>query len=215
MLASVRVDVTIFLVRHGETDWHREGRVVGDGDAGLNADGINQAHAVMTALEGLEIIEVVSSPALRAMQTAEVLAGPGTLEIARDPRLADFHIGPWAGMKFDALAVDPDYKRFAADPLAERLPGGELLTAIRDRAIGSLHQTLADNGAGENVVVVTHANIIRIILAHYLGASLASFHRIRISPGSLTLLRFSATEEIPRVLAVNVVPGAGVLPHLK
>lgn len=205
------MNTTLFLVRHGETDWTRERRILGSRDLGLNADGLNQAHAAARALEGVEITEVVSSPLLRAVQTAEVVAGLADIDVARDPRLTEMRVGRWEGMPYDAAQVDPDFQRFLDDPDAARVSGGELLGEVRDRAVGAVTQALADNPSWSNVIFVTHAAVIRVILAHYLGLGLASFHRLRVSPGSLSVLRFADDRELPRILAVNHLTGMASL----
>jgi broad specificity phosphatase PhoE len=197
------VETTVFLIRHGVTDWHRERKVLGQRDVGLNAEGITQAQAVMRALEGLPIGEVISSPMLRAVQTAEIIAARFETEIARDPRLADFRVGKWEGMPYDEVSKSPEYQRFVKDPLAEKIPGGEDLRQIRDRAIGAVEQALRDTPAGESLAIVTHAGIVRVVLAHYLGTNLAHYHRLRVSPGSVSVLSFADDREMPRVLCVN------------
>jgi broad specificity phosphatase PhoE len=197
------VTTTVFLIRHGVTDWHRERKILGQRDIGLNADGILQAQAVMEALRGMDIGEVISSPLLRAVQTAEIIAGAFDTEIARDPRLADFRVGKWEGMSYDDVERSPEYQRFVADPLAEKIPGGEDLKQIRDRAVNAVEQALRDSPAGENLAIVTHAGIVRVVLAHYLGSPLAQYHRLRVSPGSVSILSFGPGRDAPRVLATN------------
>jgi len=204
------VETTLFLVRHGETDWQREKRLLGTRDVGLNADGVNQSQALVRALEPVEITEVISSPLRRAVQTAEIIAGSRDTEVARDPRLIDVRLGRWEAAYHSALAADPEYQRFMADPLSERTAGGEHLGEVRDRAVSSIQQALADNPSAENVAVVTHANVIRVLLAHYVGTTLANFHRFRISCGSASILRFSSDRELPRLLALNFLPGQPV-----
>jgi broad specificity phosphatase PhoE len=197
------LDTTVFLLRHGETDWTRERRVLGHRDIGLNADGLNQARNAALALKGLDISEVIASPLLRAVQTAEVVAGLFDLEVARDPRLSDVQAGRWEGMPYDAVKDDPEYLRFIEDPEVVRFPGGTRLADVRDRAAASIRQALADNPWGSMLVLCTHAAVIRLVLAHYLGMPLARYHRLRVSPGSLSVLRFADDRELPRILAVN------------
>jgi broad specificity phosphatase PhoE len=198
------VETTVFLVRHGVTDWHRDRRILGQRDIGLNADGINQANDAMKALAGLPINEVISSPMLRAVQTAEIIAAQFATEIARDPRLADFRVGKWEGMSYDDVDRSPEYQRFLADPVAEKVPGGENLGQIRDRAIGAVEQALRDAPAGEQLAIVSHAGVIRVVLAHYLGTHLSQYHRLRVSPGSVSVLSFGDARSGPRVLGVNL-----------
>jgi broad specificity phosphatase PhoE len=197
------VETRVFLIRHGVTEWHREKKVLGQRDVGLNADGISQAQSIAQALSELPMGEVLSSPMLRAVQTAEIIAGAHKIDIARDPRLADFRVGKWEGMSYAEVAASPEYQRFLADPLSERIPGGEDLKQIRDRAISAVEQAIEDAPAGESVAIVTHAGIVRVILTHYLGSNPANYHRLRVSPGSMSVLSFADDRELPRVLAVN------------
>lgn len=196
-------ETRVFLVRHGVTEWHKERKVLGQRDVGLNADGINQAQQLAAALGEIAIGEVLSSPMLRAVQTAEIIAGRHKIDVARDPRLADFRVGKWEGMSYDDVAASPEYQKFLADPMSERIPGGEDLKQIRERAIGAIEQAIEDAPAGEEVAVVTHAGIVRVILTHYLGSNPANYHRIRVAPGSISVLSFADDRELPRVIAVN------------
>lgn len=200
---SLTVETRIFLIRHGVTDWHGERKVMGQRDVPLNAEGINQAHAAAMALAGVQLAEVLSSPLLRAMQTADIIAGQFGIEVARDPRLADFRVGKWEGMGYDEVSASAEYQRFLADPLSTSIPGGEDLRQIRDRSVAAIEQALADAPAGEAVAVVTHAGIVRVVLTHYLGSPSANYHRLRVAPGSISVLSFSNDRELPRVLAVN------------
>jgi len=197
------VETRIFLIRHGVTDWHEQRRVLGQRDVPLNAQGINQAHAAAMALAGVQLHEVLSSPLLRTMQTAEIIAGQFGIEVARDPRLVDFRVGKWEGMAYDEVNASADYQKFLADPLSTAIPGGEDLRQIRERSVSAIEQALADTPAGEAVAVVSHAGIVRVLLAHYLGSAPGNYHRLRVAPGSISVLSFADDRELPRVLAVN------------
>jgi broad specificity phosphatase PhoE len=197
------VETTVFLVRHGVTDWHRERRLVGQRDIPLNDDGMAQARDAADLLADLGIGEVISSPLLRAVQTAEIIARRFGADVTRDPRLAELRYGRWEGLTHDELAESADFKRFLTSPLVERLPGGEDLAQGRDRAIGAVEQALRDAPAGERLAVVTHASIIRLVVCHYLGVSLAAGHRLPVVPGSLSVLSFRDDRDPPRVRAIG------------
>jgi broad specificity phosphatase PhoE len=197
------VETIVYLVRHGITEWQKARRVLGQRDIGLNADGIEQSRRAAAALKPLAIGEVIASPMLRAVQTAEIIAGEFGIGVARDPRLTAFRVGRWEGMAYDDVLASPDYQRFVADPLSEQIPGGEHVGHIRDRAVGAVEQAMRDAPAGESVAIVTHAGIVRLLLSHYLGSSLANYHRLRVTPGSISVLSFATDRELPRVLAVN------------
>lgn len=199
------MQTTVLLIRHGVTDWHRDGRLLGLRDIGLNADGINQSHACAKALRDIDISEILCSPLMRAVQTADIIAGQFDLEVARDPRLTDLNPGMWEGKSWADIADSPDYKKFLADPLTESIPGGgDSLISAQTRAVRSVEQALSDNSVGSCILFVSHAAPIRLLLAHYLGMGCANYHRLTVQPGSVSVLRFGSDRELPRVLAINL-----------
>lgn len=193
----------MFLVRHGVTDWHRDKRVLGHRDIALNADGVAQAERAAAALRAVPIAEVISSPLVRALQTAELIGNNVGIEVARDPRLIELKVGKWEGMTYAEVAAHSEYKEFIADPLSERIPGAESMTDVQTRAVAAIEQALEDNPSGNGIAVVTHAGIIRVLLTHYLGSPPANYHRIRVAPGSISVLSFADGRELPRVVTVN------------
>jgi len=199
------LETTVFLVRHGVTAWHAEGRVLGQRDIPLSEAGIAQAEEAAAAVRGVKMSEVLSSPLQRAIQTAEIIGQAAGIEVARDPRLIDFQLGKWTGMTYDDVAKNEEYQRFVQQPDAERIPGGESLEDVRRRAVSAVEQALADNATGDALAIVTHAGIIRVLITHYMGSHPANYHRVRVSPGSISILGFSDDRQLPRVLAVNLV----------
>ena len=200
------METTVFLIRHGVTDWHRDRRVVGQREVPLNSEGIQQAKATALALSHIPIGEIISSPALRAVQTAEIIAALFKADITRDPRLGDLRYGKWEGMSYTEIEKTPEYQKILLNLLTEKLPGGEDLTQARDRSIRAIEQALRDAPAGESLAVVSHASVLRLILSHYLGTNVVNFHRIRLSPCSVSVLQFRDDRELPRVLAVGWRP---------
>jgi broad specificity phosphatase PhoE len=196
---------TLFLVRNGATDWSREGRIAGRREIGLSNDGRTQADDLAARLAGVDLNEVLTSPLPRAVQTAERIAAAHKLEVARDPRLTDFNAGRWEGQKFADVLQSDEYKRFLANPMSEVIPSGERMSAARDRMISSVEQALQDNELGANIVMVSHAGPLRVLVSHYLGMDLANYHRLRLSPASVTVLRFDSVAAIPRLLTVNAL----------
>jgi broad specificity phosphatase PhoE len=204
LINETTLETRVFLIRHGVTDWHASGRVLGQRDIPLSADGLAQADGVARLLEGIPLAELIASPLARATQTAETIGRRFSLDVARDPRLIDFRLGRWTGMTYDEISANEEYQRFLADPLSERIPDGESLAEIRARAVSAVEQALEDSPSGDAIAIVTHAGIIRVVLAHYLGSHPANYHRIRVSPGSVSVLSFRDGQELPRVLATNL-----------
>lgn len=177
--------------------------MLGRRDLPLSDQGVAQARAAADLLDGLALGDLLASPLQRALQTAEIIAERFDIDVARDPRLTDFDVGKWAGMTYQEVAASPEYQRYLADSKTSGIPGGEGLEDIRHRAVSALEQALGDSPAGEAIGLVTHAGVIRVLLAHYLGAPPANYHRIRVLPGSVSVLSFADDRELPRVLAIN------------
>jgi broad specificity phosphatase PhoE len=206
----VAVDTKVFLIRHGDTDWHEQGKLLGRRDRPLSEHGRAQSERILAALEGVDIREVIASPLQRALQTAEIIGKHYQMDIARDSRLTDMHLGTWEGKTRAELADTPEYQQFLSSPHGASVPGGENLEQVRRRAVAGIEQVLEDSATGDTVVVVTHSTIIRTLLVHYLSAPPATFHRLRISAGSASILSFSH-DEVARILAVNWCPAIGDL----
>jgi len=196
---------TLFLVRNADTDFTRDGRVAGRRDIGLSAAGRAQAASLRDRLVAgkQEIVEILASPLPRAVETAEIIAAPFGHGVVRDPRLTDFDAGRWEGQSHRDINASPEYQRFLVDPVSESIPGGEKIRDVRDRIVGSVSQALADNELGANIVMVSHAGPLRVLLAHYLGMNLVHYHRLRLSPASISILRFESEAGVPRILTIN------------
>jgi broad specificity phosphatase PhoE len=197
------MNTTVYLVRNGATDFSRDGRVAGRRDISLNAQGRAQAEELTARFAKIPVTEVLSSPLPRAVETAQAIATPHGVDVARDPRLVDFHAGKWEGLTHAELSALEDYRTFLADPMASAGPGGARISDARDRMVASLEQSLEDNELGAHIVIVSHAGPLRVIMAHYLGMNLGHYHRLRVSTGSVSVLRFSSSDGGPRVLALN------------
>jgi ribonuclease H / adenosylcobalamin/alpha-ribazole phosphatase len=196
---------TLFLVRNADTEFSRDGRLAGRRDIGLSAAGRSQAEALRDRLAAtnLDIAEILASPLPRAVETAEIAATALGLGVVRDPRLIDFDAGRWEGQSLKDIGASPEYRRFIEDPVSESIPGGEKLNDVRDRVAAAVSQALADNELGANIFLVSHAGPLRVLLAHYLGMNLVHYHRLRLSPTSLSILRFESEAGVPRILTIN------------
>ena len=202
---------TLFLVRNADTDFTRDGRVAGRRDISLSAAGRAQAENLRDRFAGIksDIVEILASPLPRAVETAEILAAPWGQGVVRDPRLIDFDAGRWEGQAHRDINASAEYQRFLVNPVDESIPGGENIGEVRDRIVASVSQALADNELGANILIVSHAGPLRVLLAHYLGMNLVHYHRLRLSPASLSVLRFESEAGVPRVLTINCTTDPG------
>ncbi len=122
-----RMDAKLLLIRHAVTSWHGQSRVLGQNDVPLDDEGHSQARTLARALSGIRVNRILSSPLMRATQTAGALGEQFRLPVTPEPRLTDLRVGEWEGLTFAELARREDYRRFLDEPLGVRIPGGETL----------------------------------------------------------------------------------------
>jgi broad specificity phosphatase PhoE len=170
----------IVFARHGETAPNREGLILGRADPGLTAEGRHQAARLADLLAREEPVAVLTSPLLRARETAEVIAGACGLEAEADERLVEIDWGTWEGRP--AAGIAPvEMERLRAD--AGTAPEGESLTALGARVEEFFGQALARDGL---VVAVTHVSPIKAAVAWTLGAPDAAAFRMYVALASVT-----------------------------
>ena len=180
----------IILVRHGETDWNASEIFRGRADVGLNETGQKQAEALGAYLSREKIEFIYSSPLKRAVDTAEAIARYQALEVNTIENLIDFHFGDWQGLSLrDVSERYPElYRDWKDTPEQVRIPGGESLADVRNRALPFVEDAIMRCGEGR-VVFVSHRIVNKVLVCALLGMELSHFWNIRIDLGGLT--RFS------------------------
>jgi broad specificity phosphatase PhoE len=171
---------TALLMRHGETAWNREGRVMGRKPIELDADGRAQVQASVPFARLLQPELIITSPLARARQSAEIIAaGVGDVPVAEDPQLSEVKYGRWEGMVYDDLLEDADYLNYRDHPLDAPTPGGETIAQVQSRGVEAVRRAISDN-SGRRILFVSHGDIIRTVLCHFMRLELAHFRRIRV-----------------------------------
>jgi broad specificity phosphatase PhoE len=178
---------TVFLVRHAAHDRVDRvlcGRMPG---VGLGEAGQRQAEALARrfACEGVDA--VWTSPLQRARETAEPVAARLGLAARPSDALCEIDFGAWTGQAFDALRDDPRWRRWNEARGSERPPGGESMTEAQTRAAAEVERARAEHPDGR-VVLVSHSDVIKAVLAGVLGLSLDAYSRFEVSPASVSAL---------------------------
>jgi len=184
---------TLLLIRHGANDWVGSHRLAGwTPGVHLNAHGQRQAQAIADRLANEKIAAIYSSPLERTLETAEPLARALNLPIRIREGIGEVRYGDWTGRSVKELAEQEaaTWHVIQTAPSRARFPNGEGLYEMQARAVQEL-DAIARAHPGETVAVISHADIIRACVAHYLGMHLDLFQRLVIEPGSLTVLRLS------------------------
>ncbi len=175
MISHASLPGRVYLVRHGQTEWNLAGRLQGQGDSPLTADGIDQAaragRLLWTLLGGEAPPALASSPLGRALATAEIVcreAGWVASEIRLDARLKEADYGRWEGStKAEVKARFPAaWRARQLDRWGTRPPGGESYADLARRAAD---WWLAHTETARPVVVVSHEMMSRVLRGCYLG----------------------------------------------
>ena len=186
----------LLLLRHGQSPLSVERRYSGRGNPELTRDGLEQAAAAATALAARHvgsngnIRAVISSPLMRARQTAEPVAGVLGLPVGVDERLTETDFGAWEGLTFsEAAAQDPDVHRAWLGDSSVSPPDGESFDVVAHRVDAALGDLLR-RFPGQTVVVVSHVTPIKLILRRALDAGPSLLFRLHLDLACLSVVEF-------------------------
>lgn len=179
----------ILLVRHAVNDFVKTGKLAGwTPGVHLNDEGKAQAEALGRRLADAPIKHLYSSPLERTMETAEAIRQHHPhLEIKQHSGIGEVRYGDWEGQSIAALQARKMWHIVQHYPSRAAFPNGETMREVQMRGINAMEE-LAARHPREMIVVVSHADLIKMIIAHYLGTHLDNFQRIVISPASITAL---------------------------
>ena len=197
----------VMLMRHGETDWNRQGRIMGRNPVELNERGRSQVEADARFAQTIRPDLIVTSPLVRAIQSAELMsAGAGGVSIVQEQGIAEVRYGRWEGMRYQELIADPYYAEYRQSPVKCPTPGGETIPQVQARGVEAVTRTLRNN-PDRRVLFVSHGDIIRTILCHFMGLDLSFFHRLRIDNASISTVQVSG--KFAELKFLNLLPEPG------
>lgn len=159
--------MVFYLARHGETQWNRLGLLQGQLESELTELGREQARELASSLLDKNITHIFSSTLNRAKETAEICAQLITQPISTSEQMIERHFGHLQGMSFDELKKDPKYDSLWTDSIAFEPEGGESADGSAKRLLNAL-KTIASREVGDQVLCVSHGDIIRNFLNRHL-----------------------------------------------
>jgi probable phosphomutase (TIGR03848 family) len=179
----------LLLIRHGMNDWVGK-RVAGwTPGLSLNEEGQEQAARLAERLESVPLEAIYSSPLERAMETAEPIASSHGLDIEIRDSIGESRYGELDGKRIEEIFKSELWEKWVRHPSRTRFPGAETTYEVQVRVVSALEQFLQDHPEG-NIAVVSHADPIRVAVAHYIGLPLDLAGRLWVSPASVTTVRF-------------------------
>lgn len=191
---------TVILLRHARSTANVAGVLAGR-STGVELDekGAEQATALAERMSGVHVVRIVSSPLTRCRQTLAPVAAALGLPVEIDERFAEVDYGTWTGRPLKDLAGEDLWRIVQARASAAVFPEGEGLAEVSARAVAAVAELVAEGGGP--VLVCSHGDVIKAILADALGMHLDSFQRINVNPASLSVVRYSSMR--PMVDRIN------------
>lgn len=190
----------LVFVRHATCEHMDEillGRTV---DAPLSEIGLRESEALARTLVPAQGSLIVASPRMRAQQTAASIASHYHAELDTSVAIDELDFGRWSGQTFAELAHDPDWRRWNGQRDVAATPAGERISDVRARVLEHLHR-FCEAFPGRPMVLVTHAEVIRTVLLHWLQAPADAYRRLAISPASIS--RVSLGDAGVRIEGIN------------
>jgi broad specificity phosphatase PhoE len=150
----------VVLVRHGETEWSRDGRHTGRTDVPLTDVGREQARSLAGCLTAWSFAKVLSSPLGRAMDTCRLAGYGGAAEIRDD--LMEWDYGDYEGRTTAAIRAErPGWNLWS-----DGVPGGETVEQVGERA----DRVIAELGSvAGSVALFAHGHLLSVLAARWLG----------------------------------------------
>lgn len=197
----------VVLIRHAHSIANAQGLLSGRiAGVHLSPIGITQSQELISRLGAIKVAALRLSPLERCRESISPWwDGVGKshnrgVEIAEDHNLLEVDYGKWSGKKISVLATNKSWKTVQNNPSAMYFPLGEGMAQMQERAMRAVHESLNVKRKGV-VVLVSHGDIIKSIVASSLGMHLDDFQRIVIDPASISIIDFGGAK--PRVLLLN------------
>ncbi|WP_028562681.1 histidine phosphatase family protein [Paenibacillus pinihumi] len=164
---------TIYLTRHGQTEWNVQHRMQGHQDSALTPLGIQQAEWLAQGMQGTVLDAVYASPSLRAFRTAEIIRGERNIPLHAAEAFMELGLGEWEGRTSEENEVThPDqYSYFWEDPIKFKIKDSETFEEVKLRALAKLQDIVAAH-RGQSVLIVTHTVVIKVLMTHLEGRPL-------------------------------------------
>lgn len=184
----------VYLVRHGQNHYVKQQKLPG-WIPGIHLDQVGRQQAAQLGqhLRATKLQAVYSSPLERALETATEIAAACGLEVQVREALGEVRIGSWEGLSLKAARRRKLWPQIQAAPSLARFPGGESFVEAQTRVVTEI-EALRNRHQQRKAAFacVSHADPIKLAIAHYLGLPLDQFQRLTVAPASLSALQIGS-----------------------
>jgi broad specificity phosphatase PhoE len=188
--------LTLYIVRHGETDWNKEGRIQGRLNSQLTEKGRHNAKVLGERLKDIDFAKIITSPSGRTIETTELIVKDRDMLVQTNERIMEMDMGPWQGLlKSEIRAQYPEaYECFMNRPELYQNENAESFIDIYKRAVDFLHELKSSNQTG-NLLIISHGLFIKALFLTIKGIEIKDFWTEPTVEGtSLSIVKIDATE---------------------
>ena len=192
----------VILVRHGSNSYVRKGKLAGrKPGVNLNKKGRKQSASVAKLLKHAPVSAVYSSPLERTMETAIPIAEILGLDVIPRKGLIEIDFGDWQNQKIKKLRQLEEWKIVQLYPSRMEFPRGEGFNQAQLRVVTEIGELVEQHDDKDVIVCVSHADVIKLAVAYFIGMPIDLFQRLHISPGSISALYISKSQS--QLLTLN------------
>jgi broad specificity phosphatase PhoE len=179
----------VYLLRHGESEANVRGILAGpDNSVNLTEKGIKDSRLVSKHLQKIEFTHIYSSPITRCLQTIEpLLNSKPNIPLLKEPRVAEMDYGDWNGKELKSLSKKREWQSIQKQPSKFKFPEGESFNQLRKRIQSFLLEIEKVEGP---LLIVSHGDVIKMILTCTLDLSTDSFQKFTIQPASVSIINY-------------------------
>ncbi len=184
---------TVYIIRHGETDFNKLHRFIGSTDHELNERGIAQAETLRAPMSRVHLDRIYSSPYKRTMMTAERVRNGRDIEIVTDRGLCEIHCGQWEGLNRDEIEArwPGQINLWESQPDLLHMEDGETFKEVQDRAIKAFCE-IVKKEQNKSIAVTCHMLTIQLIMAKLLNIPICDvWQMVRLENTSITTMEIA------------------------
>ena len=186
----------IFLLRHAQSEANAKGILAGRMEnISLSKQGIKERDSLNLRLSGVKFDQVLSSPIQRCLETIQEFHSNPDIQ----DEFAEVDYGDWTGRKMSSLMRNKAWREIHKNPASVRFPNGETLPEVQTRALLGLDLHLKSKA--KNILISTHADVVKVLILHALGTHLNNIDKVSIDNASISII--DKTENGLRVIRVN------------
>jgi broad specificity phosphatase PhoE len=180
-----------YLLRHGQSEANVRGILAGpDNSVKLSEKGRRESRIVSKHLQKIEFTHIYSSPISRCLQTVDPLtSAKPQIPLLLEERIQEMNYGDWNGKDLKSLSKKREWKSIQNQPSKFKFPQGESFTQLRKRVQSFLNEIESKTGP---ILVVSHGDVIKMILTCTLELSTDNFQKFLIQPASISIINYES-----------------------